>query len=232
MTVQPRAGRRAAAPRSADLTTRDAILEVALEMFAAQGYAGTSVRALTRAVGLRESSLYNHFEGKEAILTALVSLHGPARSAQRLSLPRYKALAGDPEAFCRTHAADVLEQWSDPREQKFQHLLFVERQRLEKERALFAKSWFQDEAGAMEGYFRGFAMRGLIKAPDPRETARLFMAGLTFIRMEYFVLPTQPAAPEAVRPQIDRYLQNFLATVMVAPPRAKARRAARGTKAP
>lgn len=219
MTGHPRAGRRAASPGTADLTTREAILEVALDLFATQGYAATSVRALTRAIGLRESSLYNHFEGKEAILTALVNLNGPARSAQRLSSTRYKALADDPEGFCRTHAADVLEQWADPQEQKFQHLLFAERQRLENERGLFAKSWFQDEVGAMEAYFRGFAAKGLIKAPDPRETARLFMAGLTFIRMEYFVLPAVPAAVEAVRPQLDRYLVNFLATVVVKPPR-------------
>lgn len=201
---------------SAPVPTREAILEAALEMFAAQGYAGTSVRALTRAVGLRESSLYNHFPGKEAILTALVSLHGPARSAQRLMSPRYQALAGEPEAFCRAHAADVLEQWSDPGEQKFQHLLLVERQRLETERALFAQAWFQDEVGAMEGYFAGFAARGLIETPDPREAARLFMAGLTFIRMEYFILPATPAPAELARPQVERHLAHFLALIMPA----------------
>ena len=55
---------------SEDASTRQRILDAALELFARQGFAATSVRELARAVGLRESSLYNHFAGKEAMLVA------------------------------------------------------------------------------------------------------------------------------------------------------------------
>jgi len=52
--------------------TRERILEAAVHQFAAKGYHGTSVRDLAREVGIKESSLYNHYAGKEAILEAIL----------------------------------------------------------------------------------------------------------------------------------------------------------------
>jgi AcrR family transcriptional regulator len=48
--------------------TADVIRRVALEMFAARGYASTSVRDITHAAGIRGASMYNHFASKESIL--------------------------------------------------------------------------------------------------------------------------------------------------------------------
>ena len=49
-------------------TTKQKILDSAIQLFAAQGYTETSVRKLAAAVGLKESSIYNHFSSKNAIL--------------------------------------------------------------------------------------------------------------------------------------------------------------------
>ncbi|MBX9646196.1 MAG: TetR/AcrR family transcriptional regulator, partial [Xanthobacteraceae bacterium] len=82
-------------------STRERILAEALNLFAESGYGGASMRELARRVGVRESSLYNHFAGKAAILEAIVSEHGPASSASRLEAPRYRQLRKQPAAFCR-----------------------------------------------------------------------------------------------------------------------------------
>ena len=82
-------------------STRERILAEALHLFAESGYGGASMRELARRVGVRESSLYNHFTGKAAILEAIVSEHGPASSASRLEEPRYRQLSRQPAAFCR-----------------------------------------------------------------------------------------------------------------------------------
>ncbi len=119
---------------SYDITTRSRILNAALELFATRGYAGTSVRQLVRAVGLRKSGLYNHFDGKAAIYAALIDEHGPAVSAQRLDSPRYHALSGDPAGLCRLYAAELLELWTDRREMQFQDLVMAERQRFPAQR--------------------------------------------------------------------------------------------------
>src|SRR5437588_12403526 len=85
-------------------STRERILAEALNLFAESGYGGASMRELARRVGVRESSLYNHFPGKAAILEAIVSEHGPASSASRLEAPRYRQLKKQPAAFLRPFA--------------------------------------------------------------------------------------------------------------------------------
>src|SRR5262245_34176657 len=54
--------------------TRQALLEAALDLFAEHGYAGTSMRALARAAGVRESAIYHHFASKESLFAALVDM--------------------------------------------------------------------------------------------------------------------------------------------------------------
>ncbi len=53
------------------VTTRERLLETALELFAKRGYDAVSVRDITRALGLNEASLYNHFENKADLLSAI-----------------------------------------------------------------------------------------------------------------------------------------------------------------
>lgn len=54
------------------MSTKEKIIETALELFSQRGYDGVSVRDIARAVGIRESSLYNHFENKRAIFDGIV----------------------------------------------------------------------------------------------------------------------------------------------------------------
>ena len=198
---------------AAGLSTRERILGEALSLFAQSGYGGASMRELARRVGIRESSLYNHFAGKAAILEAIVSEHGPASSADRLEAPRYKQLAREPAAFCRQFALDLVEQWSDPREHQFQKVITAERNRVPGIRAKFADHFYAREQSLMTDYFRGFALAGLVSTPDPRETARLFAAGLIYIRLEHYVMGAAPSPRAKVIEAIDRYLAFFLSLI-------------------
>ncbi|MDF0515682.1 TetR/AcrR family transcriptional regulator [Bradyrhizobium yuanmingense] len=208
MAVHTSSAAAAAAP-----TTRERILTEALNLFAQSGYGGASMRELARRVGIRESSLYNHFPGKAAILEAIVSEHGPASSASRLEEPRYRQLVRQPAEFCRQFALDLVEQWSDPREHQFQKVITAERNRVPGIRAKFADHFYAREQRLMTDYFRGFALAGLISTPDPRETARLFAAGLIYIRLEHYVMGAVPSPRPKVIEAIDRYLAFFLSLI-------------------
>jgi AcrR family transcriptional regulator len=62
----------AGSDRRTGAETRAEILRVALELFTEKGFEGTSTRDISSALGITKSSLYYHFENKDAIVTGLV----------------------------------------------------------------------------------------------------------------------------------------------------------------
>lgn len=66
-------------PAQESRDTRREILDAALDLFAERGFHATSVRAIARAVGVRESALYHHFASKDAILEGVIEERASAR---------------------------------------------------------------------------------------------------------------------------------------------------------
>src|SRR6516165_6389439 len=63
-------------------TTRDRILDVALDLFTTQGFDGTSLRQIAERLDITKAALYYHFESKDDILMALhMRLHAFGRTA-------------------------------------------------------------------------------------------------------------------------------------------------------
>ena len=60
--------------RKKGLETTDRILRASAELFAANGFDAVSLTQIAEASGMRESSLYNHFSGKNAILESLFEI--------------------------------------------------------------------------------------------------------------------------------------------------------------
>ncbi|MCK9897086.1 TetR/AcrR family transcriptional regulator [Frankia sp. AgB32] len=61
--------------------TRTKILDVARELFATHGYAGTSISDIVGRLGTTKGSLYYHFPSKDAILDAIVAEPADALTA-------------------------------------------------------------------------------------------------------------------------------------------------------
>ena len=70
------------ATRAASPNTRERILDVALDLFIAQGFDGTSLREIAQRLGFTKAALYYHFTSKDDILMALhMRLHEFGRDA-------------------------------------------------------------------------------------------------------------------------------------------------------
>jgi len=105
-------------PRKADAgDTREALRQAALQLFARQGYAGTSIRAIAREVGLSESVLYAHFASKQAIFDAVLAQYGPQSSADTLADVDPDLAETDPPQFLRDLVGAFLDEW-DSRESR------------------------------------------------------------------------------------------------------------------
>jgi AcrR family transcriptional regulator len=103
--MSPPTSRRVGRPRAQErpasgLEPRGEVLAAAAELFTTHGYAATSTRAVAERAGLRQASLYHYFDGKEAILAAL--LEGTVRPS--LEVAR--------ELVARTEAATEARLWA------------------------------------------------------------------------------------------------------------------------
>lgn len=53
-------------------STKQKILDVALDLFSIKGYEATSIKEIADNVGIAKASLYSHYQSKEEILNALI----------------------------------------------------------------------------------------------------------------------------------------------------------------
>ena len=54
------------------IKTKDRILSQAMQLFSVKGYHAVSIRDIAGAVGIKESSIYNHFKGKQEIFDTMI----------------------------------------------------------------------------------------------------------------------------------------------------------------
>jgi len=74
-----------------ELSTKQRILKSAVYLFAQKGYTETTIRELATTVGLKEASIYNHFESKNAILEYILEEYAQvSRKFERPNLPTLK----------------------------------------------------------------------------------------------------------------------------------------------
>ena len=52
--------------------TKERLIKAALDLFSENGYEGTSVEQIAKAVGIKTPSIYAHFKGKEELLGAVI----------------------------------------------------------------------------------------------------------------------------------------------------------------
>ena len=81
--------------------TRTRILSASIRLFGEHGYDRVSVRQIASAVGIKESSIYNHFQGKDDILDSIMQSF---IERDRAYWPSLDALRAD----LHTHSAEDL----------------------------------------------------------------------------------------------------------------------------
>jgi AcrR family transcriptional regulator len=59
-------------PEPRKKSTREKILEAAIDLYSKRGVSSVSVRDITSMVGIKESALYNHFSSKDELLTVIL----------------------------------------------------------------------------------------------------------------------------------------------------------------
>lgn len=91
--------------------TRAALIEVATELFATNGYEATAIPAVLDAAGVSRGALYHHFESKEALFEAVLQ---SVEAQATLKVTRAARGATDPLDGLRRGCAAYLAMCRDP----------------------------------------------------------------------------------------------------------------------
>ncbi len=171
-------------------TTREKILDVAIDSIARRGFEAVSIRDIAREVGIRESSIYNHFKSKDEILDTIIeyfiaelshsdSFEGPLEDL----LAKYGA-----EGFMDMGARAYLAKINKPRVAKIWRIISIELSHNEKIRKFFRETMIQGPVAFWEQTFKRMMELGYIRECDAGVLAREFFYYCTYLLFDYFVI--------------------------------------------
>lgn len=159
--------------------TKQKILDVALDLFAQNGFSAVSIRDICKRVGIRESSVYYHFENKQAIFSELLR-HFEA-TAEDLMFQLEQALktaSGPPEGnlFEKTCDCFFEKYLMDEYCNKIIRLLSIEHFRDHEIQKLYDHWMFEKPLNFQAQVFSVLMAAGMIKSADSGYLAVKFYA--------------------------------------------------------
>ncbi len=187
--------------------TRERILETALQMFSQNGYAGTNVRELTAALGLVKSSMYKHFESKEAIWNTLLD-QMIAYYDERFGSPEHLPPVPDSlEGLVQMTMGMVDFTIHDDKIVMTRKVLAIEQFRDERARGLATKHFLTGLTDMFTHVFAGMMDKGLLRRDDP---AMLAFAYTTPISALIHLCDREPERTEDAIARVEAFSRHFV----------------------
>lgn len=206
------------------MKTRERIVEEALTLFSRKGFAGTSVKDIAQAVGIKDASLYKHFKGKQDIfdtictettqrmngLTSALALPEDRMDSRRAEETGafYKALS--PEMVMALSEKIFLFYWKDSFAARFRRMLTVEQYGKTAAAGLYRKIFMEDAMAYQTMVFSEMIKNGAFKPGDPEVVAMDFYAPIFFLLSRYDGQPEREAeALTLLKKQIRSFVGRY-----------------------
>jgi AcrR family transcriptional regulator len=208
------------------MNTHERIWREALTLFSVQGFEAVSVRDIAGAVGIKESSLYNHYKNKQDIFDTI--LRECARRTDEMF--HSMALLGDDmqwtadEATINLYKNMTTEQFTavaggvfgmvfgDELNVKLRRMLTIEQFRSEYLAQAFRKTAFDDTLDYQAALFGGMIKAGYFVEADPYMLAMAFFAPVFLI---FYKFDNSEQGLADARALFERHLKHFVRTYSV-----------------
>jgi len=175
------------------MNTKEKIIEVALELFSINGYDSVSVRDISKAVGIKESSLYNHFKNKQDIFDTIILLCTEKAMNQYKDLKIDQTLQGDFTVY-KQISEELLIQISlnlfkfyvtDKDMSRFKRILIIEQFKNKQIQAIFFKHFMDDAIQFQTQLFHYLMEIGALKKSNPEMVAYEFYSPIFLLMSRY-----------------------------------------------
>jgi AcrR family transcriptional regulator len=193
-------------------STKEKILNEALDLFAAKGYHGTSMREIAKAVGIKGSSIYNHFSGKEEIFSELFNYLAPLNLDSEEFQQKFMEAEADPLETLNYFANIVIGEMQDQKKVKLLQMMLKENNNQVVKKRL--QSRMETNIKKITSFFFRLQQQGKIKKDlDPEFIAKEFSGALIFYRMRYliFELDSFEDLKQATKKHISFFWENIRA---------------------
>ncbi len=201
-------GRRGRPPKSEGPATRDRMLEAALELFGRQGFKATTVREIAAAVGVRDSAIYAHFAGKQAIYDELFAEGGPP-SFESLHIDVEELVTAGPHQGLPYLVDRLFATWSGRRARLFASVVIREGSGTGGFRGLGLA--IEATRDRLEEPFRRWQEAGLVRSDvDPRQLVWELIGPLQVARFVYLRAEADDADIALARRWVDDHVAFFL----------------------
>jgi AcrR family transcriptional regulator len=201
-------------------TTREKILDVAIHLISKKGFDAVSIREIAREVGIRESSIYNHFKSKDEILDTIIDffiLELTRASGPAMEIDSQLEEMG-PKKFMQYGCRTYMQYMNTPRIGKIWRIISIELYRNEKIRVFFQETIVNMPLVTWEQLFGRMIELKLIKPLDPKVMAREFFSFSTYLMFVQFILKydvnSYGFSEETLR-ELDEHVDFFMDAIKI-----------------
>lgn len=174
-----------------DLKTKDRILLAAIDLFAKQGYKDVSMRELAKQIGIKASSLYKHYAGKQQILSSIFELFRQMMDKTAVSGDEAGFGSMTPKQYLDA-AYELFKQvmWT-PQMMKVAKIIAMEQQRGHDIGAFFVKELIDKPNDILQQVIEQMIANGTIEPVDARAAAEEYNAYIVYLYFEQNFLQGQ-----------------------------------------
>ncbi len=198
--------------RKRGLETSARILETAAALFARKGLDGVSLREIAAGARLRESSLYNHFKGKQDILRAIIAAFAEQAPLSRLDDAELDRMLGfmGPEEIFKAIVFQVGARMTDFMANAAA-VIFNERARQPQAAEAYEKYLVQEPERYYTRLIQKMMAKGMVKEVDASLIAEQYNTASLLLTQDYFMAQNGFGNTEDVVRRMVRTLTFFCA---------------------
>ena len=169
--------------------TKDKIFDSALYLFSKKGYDSVSVRTIASEVGIKESSIYNHYSSKKDILMSILNYFEEYFKGNPLDDENIrKLLEENPEEFYHQGSEMFKQQIFEEKILKIMKLIFVQMYQIDEVKEFFLREILGGSTDFWSDVFEILIQKNVIGSDcNPNKLAEMYFGFSMFKLWEIFL---------------------------------------------
>lgn len=169
--------------------TKDKIFDTALDLFSKKGYDSVSVRTIASEVGIKESSIYNHYSSKKDILMSILNNFEEYFKGNPLDDESIrKLLEENPEEFYHQGSEMFKQQIFEEKILKIMKLIFVQMYQIDEVKEFFLREILGGSTDFWSDVFEILIQKNVIGSDcNPNKLAEMYFGFSMFKLWEIFL---------------------------------------------